>query len=186
MTARIDLPSDGMITRADFEALPRPVRGWAWELLAPGRLRLTHMPITVWHSRIVLTALEYWRGLGYEIAGEQYVADSGFVRGGDGRNSFVADGVVFAHGYSPAKDSSTHDGADIHTVIEAVSQDSEERDAREKLDVYASLGIQHYWIVRGDTGADTVDGLITMYELGDGEYKLVGNRLVSQPGQSEG
>lgn len=143
------------------------------------------MPVTVWHFRIVLMILEHWLRLGYEIAGEQYVADSGFVRGGDGKNNFVADGVVFVRGYRPAKDSSTQDAADIHTVVEAVSRDSEERDACDKLRVYAQLGIPNYWIVRGDPESNDIDGFVTMYELADGEYKLAGNRLVSRLTRSE-
>jgi Uma2 family endonuclease len=186
MTAQIDLPMTGVKTRADFDRLPSVPRGWAWELRS-GKLELTLMPVTVWHFRIVFMILDYWLRLGYEIAGEQYVADSGFARGGTGKNNFVADGVVFARGYRPGKNSSTHDAADIHTVIEAVSQDSEERDAREKLGVYASLGIPHYWIVRGDPESEEFDGAITMYELGDdGEFKFVGIQLASQLAQREG
>jgi Uma2 family endonuclease len=124
--------------------------------------------------------LEYWRGLGHVVAGEQYVAESGFVRGGVGEHNLVADGVVFAAGYRPDKDEATQDAATIHAIVEAVSQDSEDRDAIEKLRVYATLGVPHYWIVRGNAETDEVDGLVTMYELSDGEYKLVGNRLVSQ------
>lgn len=179
MTAQIDLPSDGVNSRADFDALPRVPRGWAWELRS-GHLELTHMPVTIWHWQIVLAVLEYWRRLGHAIAGEQYVADSGFARGGTGKNNLVADGVVFALGHRPAKDRSTHDAADIHAVIEAVSEDSEDHDAIEKLRVYASLGIAHYWIIRGDTQADEIDGFVTMYELAGGEYRLTGNRLASQ------
>ena len=140
MTAQIDLPMTGIRTRDEFDRLPGVPRGWAWELRS-GRLELTLMPVTVWHFRIVFVILEYWLRLGHEIAGEQYVADNGFMRGGTGKNNFVADGVVFARGHRPDKFSSTHDAADIHAVIEAVSQDSEERDACEKLRVYASLGI---------------------------------------------
>jgi hypothetical protein len=57
MTAQIDLPTDGIITRADFEALPTPARGWAWELHS-GRLKLTHMPVTVWRWQVVLGVLD--------------------------------------------------------------------------------------------------------------------------------
>jgi hypothetical protein len=39
----IDLPQDGMITRAAFENLPEPASSWAWEL-RDGRLELAHMP----------------------------------------------------------------------------------------------------------------------------------------------
>lgn len=184
MTAQIDLPMTGIRTRDEFDRLPGVPRGWAWELRS-GRLELTLMPVTVWHFRIVFMILEYWLRLGHEIAGEQYVADNGFMRGGTGKNNFVADGVVFARGHRPDKFSSTHDAADIHAVIEAVSQDSEERDACEKLRVYASLGISHYWIVRGDPESDEIDGFVSMYELTDGEYKLTGNRLVSQLAQPD-
>lgn len=179
MTAQIDLPMTGVRTRAEFDQLPGVPRGWAWELRS-GRLELTFMPVTFWHFRIVFMVLEHWLRRGYEISGEQYVADSGFVRGGTGKNNFVADGVVFDRGYKPGKNSSTHDAADIHVVIEAVSQDSEDHDAIDKLRVYATLGIPHYWIVRGDVDSDEIDGFVTMYELVDGEYKLQGNRLVSQ------
>jgi Uma2 family endonuclease len=185
MTAQIALPSDGIITRADFEALPEPARRWAWELLAPGRLRLTYLPITVWHSQIVHTILGYWLRLGHEIAGDQYVADSGFACGGDGKSCFVADGVVFVQGHRPAKHSSTHDAADVHAVVEAVSQDSEDHDAIEKLRVYAQFGIPNYWIVREDAGSKEIDGFVTMYELTDCEYKLAGQCRVSQLGQSD-
>src|SRR5262249_33686084 len=123
---------------------------------------------------------EYWRRLGHVIAGEQYVADSGFARGGTGKNNFVADGVVFSLGHQPPKDPSTHDAADIHAGIETDSGDNEDPDAIEKLRVYAALGIAHYWIIRGDTQAEGIDGLVTMYELVDGEYRLSANRLVSQ------
>jgi Uma2 family endonuclease len=181
MTAqKIELPSDGIITRADFEALPRVPRGWAWELRS-GRLELTYMPVTSWHWHVVLAALEYWRKRGHVIIGEQYVADSGFMRGGTGRNNFVADGVVFKPGYKPNPKTATHGAADLHAVIEAVSRNSEERDALEKRDVYAQLGIPHYWVIREaspDAGDD--DGLISMYELAGSEYKLANELLVSQ------
>jgi Putative restriction endonuclease len=88
-----------------------------------------------------------------------------------------------SRGHRPATYQSTHDAADIHAVIEAVSEDSdghEDQDAVEKLRVYASLGIAHYWVVRGDMRAEEIDGFVTMYELADGEYRLVGQRLVSQ------
>lgn len=183
MTAQIDLPSDGMITLADFEALPTPARGWAWELHS-GRLELKHMPVTGWHWLVVLAALEYWRARGHAILGEQYVADSGFVHGGTGKNNFVADGVAFKPGHDPDVNIATRDAADIQAVIEAVSQDSEERDAAEKRVVYAQLGIPHYWIIRKESPEAGRDGLITMYELGEGGYRLVGHRLISQLAQS--
>ncbi len=179
MTVEIDLPMTGVRTRAEFAALPTVPRGWAWELRS-GRLELTLMPVTFWHFRIVFMVLEYWLRRGHEIAGERYVADSGFARGGIGRNNFVADGVVFMDGHQPAKNATTHDAADIHTVVEAVSHGSEDRDAIEKMRVYAALGIGHYWIVRGDPESAEIDGFVSMYELIDGEYKLVGSRLVSQ------
>jgi Uma2 family endonuclease len=177
----IRLPEARVDTRAQFDELPGVSQGWAWELRS-GRLELTFMPVTFWHFQVVLLVLEYWRRLGHVIAGEQYVADSGFVRGGTGKNNFVADGVVFAGGFRPDADSSTHEAADIHAVVEAVSQDSEDHDAIEKLRVYALLGVPHYWIIRRDAQSDDIDGFITMYELADGEYKLTGSRLVSQLG----
>lgn len=179
MTIMIDLPSDGVITRATFDNLPTPARRWAWEL-HEGRLELVHMPVTVWHWQIINLILEYWRRLGHEVAGEQYVADSGFARGGSGRNNYVADGVVFAPGHRPKPRETTHDGAVIHTVVEAVSDRSEENDAVAKFGVYAALGIERYWIVRGDADADDVDGMVTMHELRDGTYEVTGHRLVSR------
>lgn len=128
---------------------------------------------------VVLAALDYWKALGHAVLGEQYVADSGFVRGQTGKHIFVADGVVFNAGYDPDPDLATHDAADIHAVIEAVSKASEERDAGEKLAVYATLGIPHYWIIRRRTEARK-DGIISTYELVDRAYKLTGTRLVSQ------
>jgi Uma2 family endonuclease len=178
MTAQIDLPTDGIITRADFEGLPTPGRGWAWELRS-GRLELTHMPVTVWHWQVVLAVLEYFRRLGHQIAGEQYVADSGFVQGGTGKNNFVADGVAFVSGHRPEPRRSTHEAAVIHAIVEAVSEGSEERDAIEKLQVYAALGVPHYWIIRGDAEAQEIDGLVTMYDLVDGEYRISGHKMVS-------
>jgi Uma2 family endonuclease len=186
MTAqKIDLPNDGIITRADFEALPKPARGWAWELHS-GRLELKHMPVTGWHWLVVLAALEYWRDRGHEILGEQYVADSGFVRGGAGKNNFVADGVVFRLGHDPDTDTATHDAVDVHAIIEAVSAGSEERDAGEQQAVYAQLGVPRYWIIRRESAEVKKDGLISMFELIDGEYRLVGHRLVSQLKNSAG
>lgn len=176
----IDLPSDGIITRADFEALPRVPRGWAWELRS-GRLELTYMPVSYWHSTVILAVLDFWRRLGHAVASEQYIAETGFLRGGTARNNFVADGVAFKLGYKPGPKSGTHDAADLNAVFEAVSQDSEERDAVEKRAVYAQLGIPHYWIIREvspQMGDD--EGVIGMYELADNEYKLVDKRLVSQ------
>jgi Uma2 family endonuclease len=179
VTIMIDLPSDGMITRATFEALPVPARGWAWEL-RDGRLELVYMPVTFWHWQIIMMVLEFWRKRGHEIAGEQYVADSGFARGGTGKNNFVADGVVFVHGHRPSPKAGTHDAAMIHAAIEAVSDRSEENDAVAKFEVYASLGIPHCWVVRGDAETETVDGMVTMYELRDGVYEVAGHRLVSR------
>lgn len=177
MTAQIELPQDGLITRAAFAELPTPTRGWAWELRS-GRLELTHMPVTFWHWQVVLAVLEYWRRRGHQVAGEQYVADSGFVRGG--RNNYVADGVVFASGYRPVPRENTHDAAMLHVVIEAVSDRGAESDATDNLKVYATFGIRHYWIIRGDIDDAEVDGLVTRYELVDGEYEVAGHRMVSQ------
>ncbi|WP_212828274.1 Uma2 family endonuclease [Catellatospora sp. TT07R-123] len=182
MTVTIDLPSDGVITRATFENLPTPNRGWAWEL-HDGRLELVHMPVTIWHWQIILMILEHWRRHGHEVAGEQYVADSGFVRGGSGRNNFVADGVVFVAGHRPRPRDTTHDAGVIHVVVEAVSDRSEENDAVNKFGVYAALGVEHYWIVRGDADADQVDGMITMHVLRDGAYEVAGHRMVSRLGE---
>ncbi|QLY27697.1 Uma2 family endonuclease [Nocardia huaxiensis] len=179
MTTQLDLPMTGVRTRAEFEALPQVPRGWAWELRA-GRLELTLMPVTFWYSRIVFSVLEFWRRNGYEIAGDQYVADSGFARGDTGHHNFVADGVVFQPGHRPDKHSTTHDPAHLLAVVEAVWQDGQVREAIDKLRVYAMLGIPHYWIVRGDTAADDLDGFISMYELIGSEYRLTGSRLVSQ------
>lgn len=180
MTApKIDLPDHPITTRADFDELPGVPRNWAWELRS-GRLGLTFMPVTFWHSRIVLAILMYWHGLGHEFATEQRVADSGFVRGGEGRNNYVADGVAFKPGYRPTNKSATHEGSVVHVVVEAVSQDSEDRDSIEKLHVYALLGIANYWIVREISRNDELEGHISMYELIGGAYKLTGTRLVSQ------
>jgi hypothetical protein len=72
-------------------------------------------------------------------------------------------------------------GATVRSLgAEAVPEDGEDHDAIEKLRVYASLGIAHYWIIRGDFQMDEIDGFVAMYELTEGEYRLVGNRLVSQ------
>ena len=171
-------PSDGDITRADFAALPEPPRGWAWELRA-GRLELTHMPVVGWHWLVVLAALDYWKALGHTVLGEQYIADSGFMRGRTGKNNFVADGVVFKRGYDPDLDVATHDAANIQAVIEAVSNESEERDAGEKLAVYADLGVPHYWIIRKAPEARK-DGRISKYELAGGAYKPTGTCLISE------
>ena len=128
------------------------------------------MPVTYWHFRIVMLVLNTGCALGHEVAGEQYVADSGFAQRVTGRNNFVADGVVFESGYRPAKNSTTHDAAHIHTVIEAVSAGSEDRDAVDKVRVYAVS-------VSRTTGSsrrrrpDDIDGFITTkFKLVDGEY----------------
>ncbi|WP_169814858.1 Uma2 family endonuclease [Nocardia crassostreae] len=179
MPEQLDLPMTGVRTRAEFDALPRVPRGWAWELRA-GRLELTLMPVTFWYSRIVFHLLEYWRAHGYEVAGDQYVADTGFARGDPGHHNFVADGVVFRPEHRPAKHSTTHAPAHLHAVIEAVWQDAQVREAIDKLCVYATLGVPHCWIVRGDTGSDDLDGFVSMYELTGADYKLTGSRLVSE------
>jgi hypothetical protein len=179
MPPEIDLPSDGNITRSKFDALPKPPRGWAWEL-RDGRLELNHMPVRAWHWKIIIHLLGYWERLGHETLGEQYVADSGFVRGGTGRNNNVADGVVFVEGHVPAPDSGTHDAANIHAVIEAVSDGSEENDASRRFATYAELGIPHRWIVHRDVDAAKIDGMVTMHELIDGGYHVTKRILVSQ------
>lgn len=178
-----DLPSDGTITLADFAGLPEPPRGWAWELRS-GQLELNHMPVLGWHWVVVLAALQHWKSLGHAVLGEQYVADSGFVRGGTGKNNFVADGVVFNLGHDPDLGTATHDAADITAVIEAVSTDSEERDAVKKYAAYAELGVRHYWIIRREPSQAQDDGTISMHELVNGAYKLTGTRLVSQLAES--
>ena len=179
VTVQIELPGDGVITRETFGDLPVPTPGWGWELRA-GRLQLTYMPVTFWHWQVVLAVLEYWRRRGHEVAGEQYVADSGFMRGRTGRSNYVADAVVFRPGHRPMARESTHDAAVLHAVVEAVSSNSEEQDATHKLLVYAKLGIQHYWIIRGDINSDEINGAVTQYELVNGEYEVSGQRLVSQ------
>ena len=182
MTAeRFDLPNDGTITRADFAGLPEPPRGWAWELRS-GRLGLNHMPVLGWHWMVVLAALDYWKALGHAVLGEQYVADSGFVRGQTGKHNFAADGVAFKLGHKPDLNIGARAAADVWAVIEAVSKVSEERDAAEKFGAYAELGIPNYWIIRRDTVED--DGVISMHELVGGAYKITGTRLVSQLAES--
>lgn len=178
MSTLLELPAMGIHTRADFAKLPEVAPGWAWELRS-GRLELTNMPVTMWHWKVVSAVLEYWRKRGHEVGGEQYVADSGFIRGGTGVNNFVADGVVFIQGYEPDEENSTHDAVNIHVVVEAVSRDSEERDAIEKRTVYATLGIPHYWIIRKDRFGKKFDGLITMYDLTLGEYTVVDQRSIA-------
>lgn len=174
-----DLPSDGTIRLADFAALPEPPRGWAWELRS-GRLELNHMPVLGWHWVVVLAALEYWKSLGHAVLGEQYVADSGFVRGGGGKHNVVADGVAFRRDREIDTDLGTHDVADVHVVIEAVSAGREVRDEVEKRHVYAELGVPHYSLIHRRSPHVKKDGLITMYELVNGAYKLAGTRLVSE------
>jgi hypothetical protein len=61
-----------------------------------------------------------------------------------------------------------------------VSDRSEENDAIQKFGVHAALGVERYWIVRGDADADEVDGMITMHELRAGGYEVTGHRLVSR------
>ncbi len=175
---QIDLPDNGMITSADFEALPGVPRDWAWELFS-GRLRLEYMPCLLWHSEVVALVMNYWRELGHRVGTEQYVADSGYMHGKSAVNNFVADGVVFKLGHRPAFRTATHEASELHAVVEAVSADSESRDAVEKLGVYAHLGVPNYWIIR-QVAEDDEDGTISMYELVDGAYKLAGTRLVSQ------
>lgn len=171
------LPADGIFTRSAFDRLERPPDSWAWEL-RDGRLELTYMPVSFWHSRIMLLLISHWLKQGHEAATEQYVADSGFVEGGTGRNNRVADGVVFGEGHQPHPSESTHSAEVIHAVIEAVSSGSEERDSIDKLKTYAALGIPHYWIVR-EIGPP-IDGLISMYELRSGEYELTRTLAASQ------
>jgi Uma2 family endonuclease len=83
-------------------------------------------------------------------------------------------------GHKPKPSDTTHDAIDVLAVVEAVSDRSEENDAVAKFSVYATLNIQHYWIIRGDAEADEVDGMITMYELRGGVYEVAGHRLVSK------
>jgi Uma2 family endonuclease len=177
-TPEINLPGDGNITCSDFDALPKPPRGWAWEL-QDGRLELNHMPVSFWHSEVVRLILDYWLRLGHVIASEQYVANSGFIQGGTGKNNYVADGVVFTEGHTPKSREARHDAAVIHAVVEAVSDRSEEKDAIRKFATYAELGIQHYWIIR-DTRTDKVDGVVTMHELIHGTYRIIETKLVSE------
>ncbi|WP_369640601.1 Uma2 family endonuclease [Nocardia sp. JMUB6875] len=176
---QLELPRTGVRTRAEFETLPTVPRGWAWELRS-GRLELSLMPVTFWYSRIVCQVLDFWRGYGYEAAGDQYVADSGFARGEIGQHNFVADGVVFQPGHRPDKHSTTHAPANLFAVIEAVWQPAQVREAIDKLRVYSMLGIPHFWIVRGDHDSDDLDGFVSMYELVGEDYKLTGSRLVSE------
>jgi Uma2 family endonuclease len=176
-----NLPGDGTITRESFEHLPKPPRRWAWEL-QDGRLELVHMPVTYWHWEIIRLVLEFWGRTGRIASGDHYVADSAFVRGEVGRNIVAADGLVFVNGFRPMPDDTTFEASVLHAIVEAVSEGSEEHDAVKKLEVYAKLGVPHYWIVRRATGAAAgeVDGLVTMYELRDGQYQVVGNNRVSQ------
>jgi len=88
--------------------------------------------------------------------------------------------VVFVPGHRPVAKASTHDAAVIHVAIEAVSDRSEEDEVVAAFDAYAKLGIPHYWVVRGDAETETVDGMVTMYELRSGGYEVVGHRLVSR------
>ena len=88
-------PRGGTMTRESFEQLPKPPRRWVWEL-RDGRLELVHMPVGAWHWKIILMIIAYWTRAGYETSGEQYVCDSGFAKGGSGRNNVVADAVASA------------------------------------------------------------------------------------------
>lgn len=175
----IDLPSGSEVTRNDFDTLPGVPRLWEWELRS-GRLTLSHMLVTGWHSNVVMDTLAYWRRRGHEVCGRQYVADGAFLRGevvGDHR---VVDAVAFRLGHRPDFDANTHDAADIHVIIEVGSSRDDEREIAVKRRVFEKLGVPNYWIIR-DTHPETdADGTVTMYELVNGVYKLVGTRLVSQ------
>jgi Uma2 family endonuclease len=66
-------------------------------------------------------------------------------------------------------------------IIEVVSDESEERDRRDKLEAYAELGVPEYWIVDGRPDQASVQG----FELGpDGRYRPIaseqGDRLCSK------
>lgn len=139
------------------------------------------MPVSYWHSMIIIMLLnDYWRNHGYRVATESYVGESGFVRGGTGRHCYVADGVVFRKGYRPRLSDATHDPGNLHVVIEAISPGREANDTVHKLKVYAELGIEHYWIVQEIEGAEEVDGVVSMYELKDGQYTLTAKKLASE------
>jgi hypothetical protein len=99
---------------------------------------------------------------------------------GTGRNNCVADGVAFRAGLRPRPKDTTHDSSDILAAIDAVSDRSEEKDAVDELAIYASLGVTHYWVVRGDSDSEEIDGMITLYGLRDGVYEVAGHKLVSR------
>jgi Putative restriction endonuclease len=188
MAERIDLPSDGRFTRAEFEGLPRPPRRWAWELRG-GRLRIEHTPLTGWHSLALFAAIRHWDERGYPAVGNQYVADGAFMRGEDATHILVAEGVAFAAGHRIDLHADTHDAAHVHAVVDIGLAAGREHDAAQRRVAFAQMGVPHYWVVPADWPGDGQDELIATFELVDGEYRLAGHRLVSQlgsPGEAGG
>lgn len=179
ITQRLELPSDGLITRAVFEELPVPSGRWAWQLRS-GRLELTHNAVTGWQWLTVVEALKHWQQRGHATAGDQYVADAAFMTGGAGGTILAVGGVAFKLGHSPMADADTHSAADVHAIIRAIPAVGDEHDAVEDRAVFARLGVPCYWIIRKESPDASEDGLISMYGLMDGAYSLVERRAVSQ------
>jgi len=79
----VNPPSDGLITQDAFAGRPTAPRGRARQLRS-GRLELTYMPVASWHWQVILRNANTGGDAAIRFAGEQYAADSGFIRGGMG------------------------------------------------------------------------------------------------------
>jgi carbonic anhydrase/acetyltransferase-like protein (isoleucine patch superfamily) len=87
-----------LITQDAFAGQPTAPRGRARQLRS-GRLELTYMPVASWHWQVILRNANTGGDAAIRFAGEQCAADSGFIRGGMGRNNCVIAAVAFITGH---------------------------------------------------------------------------------------
>jgi Uma2 family endonuclease len=129
--------ADGLLTVDDVLSMP-PSRGYRFEL-HEGVLRM--MPPAAWRHQKIASRLERY----FEESGREVCQNNGIRF--DDKNYRVPDVLVLKPGAVVDEDKSVHSPGLFEIVVEVVSPGSADEDRLIKSKVYATAGIQEYWIV---------------------------------------
>lgn len=129
--------SDGLLTVDDVLRMS-PSRGYRFEL-HEGVLRM--MPPPAWGHQKIASRLERY----FEDSGREACQGNG-IRFND-TNYRVPDVLVLKPGVAVDEDRSVHHPELFEIVVEVVSPGSADEDHLIKSKIYASAGIQEYWLV---------------------------------------
>jgi Uma2 family endonuclease len=164
MLITIDVQDGLKVTEETFERLASGGGDVRFELVN-GRLEVRDEMPRRWHQHIIKLLIRYFDQLGLYALSEigAKVAD-GTIRLPDVAVLRSADRLGWGDMTLPA--------GDYHTLVEVVSEESENRDKETKLIEYAAAGLPNYWIV-GEHPFLPEDGIIARYTNEGGRFRLV-------------